>query len=52
MVKWLRAAGQRQVAMPVAVVLAERGDGIRVVTAYKLDAGQERDYFARRLRGE
>ena len=36
----------------LAVVLTERGDRIRVVTAYKLDAGQKRDYFARRLRGE
>jgi hypothetical protein len=25
---------------------------IRVVTAYDLDAGQKRDYLARRLRGE
>jgi uncharacterized DUF497 family protein len=36
----------------LAVVLTERDDRIRVVTAYKLDAGQKRDYFARRLRGE
>ena len=36
----------------LAVVLTERGDRIRVVTAYNLDAGQKRDYFARRLRGE
>ncbi len=36
----------------LAVVLTERHDRIRVVTAYKLDAGQKRDYFAWRLRGE
>lgn len=36
----------------LAVVLTERGEQIRVVTAYALDAGQKRDYLARRLRGE
>jgi hypothetical protein len=36
----------------MAVVLIERGDKIRVVTAYDLDAGQKKDYLARRLRGE
>jgi uncharacterized DUF497 family protein len=36
----------------LAVVVAERADRIRVVTAYDLDAGQKRDYLARRLRGE
>lgn len=36
----------------LAVVLVERGEAIRVVTAYDLDAGQKKDYFARRLRGE
>ncbi len=36
----------------MAVVLTERGDRIRVVIAYDLDAGQKRDYLARRLRGE
>ena len=36
----------------LAVVLTERDDHIRVVTAYKLDAGQKKDYFARRFRGE
>lgn len=34
------------------VVLVERGEKIRVVTAYDLDAGQKKDYLARRLRGE
>ena len=37
---------------PLAVVLTERGERIRVVTAYDLDAGQKKDYLARRLRGE
>ena len=36
----------------MAVVLVERDDKIRVVTAYDLDAGQKRDYLARRVRGE
>ena len=36
----------------LAVVLTERGNRIRVVTAYDLDAGQKRDYLDRRLRGE
>jgi hypothetical protein len=36
----------------LAIVLVERGDLIRVVTAYTLDAGQKRDYLARRMRGE
>jgi len=35
-----------------AVVLTERNDRIRVVTAYDLDAGQKRDYLERRLKGE
>ena len=36
----------------LAAVLVERGEKIRVVTAYDLDAGQKKDYLARRLRGE
>lgn len=36
----------------LAVVLVERGEEIRVVTAYDLDDGQRRDDLARRLRGE
>ena len=36
----------------LAVVFTECDGLIRVVTAYKLDAGQKKDYFARRLRGE
>ena len=36
----------------LAVVLVDRDDRIRVVTAYDLDAGQKRDYLARRAQGE
>ncbi len=36
----------------LAVVMTERGDKIRVITAYELDAGQKRDYLVRRMRGE
>jgi uncharacterized DUF497 family protein len=34
----------------LAVVLTERNEKIRVITAYDLDAGQKRDYLERRLR--
>ncbi len=36
----------------LAVIVTERGEKIRVVTAYDLDAGQKRDYLNRRLKGE
>lgn len=36
----------------LAIVLTERDDKIRVITAYALDAGQKRDYMERRARGE
>jgi len=36
----------------LSVIVTQRHDKIRVVTAYDLDAGQKRDYFARRVRGE
>lgn len=36
----------------LAVVLTERDGKIRVITAYELDAGQKREYFERRLKGE
>jgi len=35
-----------------AIVLTERDNKIRVITAYGLDAGQKRDYLERRARGE
>ena len=44
--------GETDSARLLAVVLMERGENIRVVTAYGLDAGQKRDYLARRVRGE
>ena len=36
----------------LAVIVIERGERIRAVTAYDLDAGQKRDYLTRRMRGE
>lgn len=44
--------GETNAARPIAVILTERGEGIRVVTAYDLDPGQQRDYFDRRAHGE
>ena len=44
--------GETEAGRLIAVVLTERDGRIRVVTAYKLDAGQKKDYLARRLRGE
>ena len=36
----------------LAIVLTERDDKIRVITAYDLDSGQKHDYLKRRARGE
>jgi uncharacterized DUF497 family protein len=36
----------------LAVIVTERRDYLRVVTAYDLDAGQRRDYMQRRAQGE
>jgi uncharacterized DUF497 family protein len=44
--------GETDAGRLLAVVLVERGEKIRVVTAYDLGAGQKRDYLSRRLRGE
>jgi uncharacterized DUF497 family protein len=44
--------GETNAGRLVAVVLTERGDNVRVVTAYDLDAGQRRDYRSRRAQGE
>ncbi len=44
--------GESDAGRLLAVILTERDDRIRVVTAYRLDAAQKRDCFARRLRGE
>jgi uncharacterized DUF497 family protein len=36
----------------LAIVLTEREEKIRVITAYDLDAGQKRDYLERRTQEE
>jgi uncharacterized DUF497 family protein len=44
--------GETDAGRLLAVVVAERDDSVRVVTAYDLDAGQKRDYLRKRARGE
>lgn len=44
--------GETSAGRPLAVVVTERGDDVRVVTAYDPDAGQIRDYHERRAQGE
>jgi uncharacterized DUF497 family protein len=44
--------GETNTARLLAVVATERGERVRVITAYDLDAGQRRDYHARRAQGE
>jgi len=44
--------GETESGRLLAIVLVERGNFIRVVTAYTLDAGQKREYLERRMRGE
>ena len=44
--------GETNAGRLLAVIVTERGDNIRVVTAYDLDAGQRRDYLERRTQGE
>ncbi len=44
--------GETKGSRLLAVVLTERKGGIRVITAYDLDAGQKRDYLRRRVGGE
>jgi uncharacterized DUF497 family protein len=44
--------GETNAGRLLAVVVTERGDYVRVVTAYGLDAGQRRDYNTRRVQGE
>ena len=43
--------GETGAGRPVGAVLAERGDSLRVVTAYDLDAEQRRDYLRMRIQG-
>lgn len=44
--------GETNVGRLLAVVVTERGDTLRVITAYDLDAGQKRDYLRRRMEGQ
>jgi uncharacterized protein len=44
--------GETNAGRLLAVIVTERGESIRVVTAYDLDAGQKRDYLHRRAQGE
>jgi len=44
--------GETDAGRLLAVVVTERGESVRVITAYGLDAGQRRDYHARRAQGE
>jgi len=44
--------GETNAGRLLAVIVTERGESIRVVTAYDLDAGQRREYFKRRAGGE
>lgn len=44
--------GETNAGRLLAVVVTERTDKLRVVTAYDLDAGQKRDYLNRRTKGE
>ncbi len=44
--------GESNAGCFLAVIVTERGDRIRVVTAYDLDAGQRRDYIERQTQGE
>jgi uncharacterized DUF497 family protein len=41
--------GESNIGRLLALVITERKEKIRVVTAYDLDAGQKRDYLTRRL---
>jgi uncharacterized DUF497 family protein len=44
--------GETERGRHLAIVLTERDDKVRVITAYSLDAGQKRDYLQRRASGE
>ena len=44
--------GETERNRTLAIVLTERDNQIRVITAYDLDAGQKRDYLERRMQGE
>jgi len=44
--------GRTDAGRLIALIVTERAEKIRVVTAYDLDAGQRRDYLSRRAEGE
>ena len=44
--------GETDAGRLLAVIVTERGENIRVITAYDLDAGQRRDYLEKRRQGE
>jgi len=44
--------GETNAGRLLAVIVTERGNSIRVATAYDLDAGQKRDYLQRRTKGQ
>jgi uncharacterized DUF497 family protein len=44
--------GKTSAGRLLAVIVTERGEYIRVVTAYDLDAMQRRDYLKKRAEGE
>jgi uncharacterized DUF497 family protein len=44
--------GETDAGRLLAIIVTERGENIRVITAYDLDAGQRRDYYERRTQGE
>jgi uncharacterized DUF497 family protein len=44
--------GETDAGRLLAVIITERAERLRVVTAYDLDAGQRRDYIGRRIEGE
>ena len=44
--------GETDAGRPLAVVVTERGELLRVITAYDLDAGQKQEYLQRRVQGE
>jgi uncharacterized DUF497 family protein len=44
--------GETDAGRLLAVIITERGENIRVITAYDLDAGQRLDYLEKRTQGE
>jgi uncharacterized DUF497 family protein len=44
--------GETNSGRPLAVIVTEREELLRVLTAYDLDAAQKRDYLRRRMKGE